>query len=75
MSLPTERLAAALLGFNVGVEIGQLAVVAVLWPVLVWLESVRGGRPHRLVADVAGAAVCGVGLFWFLTRTFGSGAP
>lgn len=75
MSLPTERLAAALLGFNVGVEIGQLAVVAVLWPVLVWLESVRGGRPHRLVADVAGAAVCGVGLFWFLTRTFGAGAP
>jgi len=74
MSLPTDRLVAALLGFNVGVEIGQLGVVALIWPVLAWLRSIGAGRPYRLFADLAGATVCGVGLFWFVTRTFGPGA-
>ena len=73
MDLPTDRLFTALLGFNLGVEAGQLAVVAVLWPVLVWLRTVAGGRPHRMVVDVAGASICGLGLFWFLTRAFADG--
>ncbi|MDG2050103.1 MAG: HupE/UreJ family protein [Myxococcota bacterium] len=72
MELPTERLAGALLGFNVGVELGQLAVVALLWPLLVGLRRVAQGRPHRWVAEWTGAAICGIGLFWFITRTYGS---
>jgi hypothetical protein len=75
MDLPTERLAAALLGFNLGVEVGQLGVVAAVWPLLVVLRSRAGGRPLRLVTDVASAAICGLGLFWFLTRGFGPGGP
>ena len=75
MALPTDRLAAALLGFNVGVEVGQLAVVVLLWPILMLMRRVADGRPHRVFAEVAGAAVCGVGLFWFVTRAFGPGGP
>lgn len=71
LALPAERLVPALLGFNVGVELGQLAIVAIVWPLLRGLARIQGGRPHRLVAELGSAAVCGLGLFWFLTRTFG----
>jgi hypothetical protein len=71
MDLPAHRLAAALFGFNVGVEIGQLTIVAMAWPVLRMLERAREGHAYRLVAEVGSAAICGLGLFWFVTRTLG----
>ena len=71
MELPHDRLIPALVGFNVGVELGQLAVVALLWPLLRWLARFDEGRLERLVAETASAAICGLGLFWFLTRAFG----
>lgn len=70
MSLPTERLAAALFGFNVGVELGQLAVVVMIWPVLRWLARLSDVRIHGWVTELGSAAVCGLGLFWFVTRSF-----
>ncbi len=50
-----------LLGFNVGVELGQLAVVVVAWPALAWL------RPRGVVAwgSALGAAA---GTFWMVSR-------
>jgi len=70
MSLPTERLVAALFGFNVGVELGQLAVVVAVWPLLHMLARVREGQAHAWLAEVGSAAICGLGLFWFVTRSF-----
>ncbi len=70
MSLGADRLAAALFGFNVGVELGQLAIVALAWPALYALSRWNEGRPHALVAEVSSAAICGLGLFWFVTRSF-----
>ncbi|TMA32577.1 MAG: HupE/UreJ family protein [Deltaproteobacteria bacterium] len=70
MELPTARLAPALFGFNVGVELGQLAAVALVWPVL---RAIARASPHRFaprVAELGSAAVCGLGLFWFVTRAF-----
>jgi hypothetical protein len=71
MELPADRLVHALVGFNVGVELGQLAVVAMLWPLLRLLARWQEGRVERLVAEAGSAAICGIGLFWFLTRAFG----
>ena len=71
LSLPTERLLPALLGFNVGVELGQLALVVALWPVLRDLSRLRSGAPHRLLVEAGSAALCSVGLYWFLVRGFG----
>ena len=68
LELPTDRLVAALFGFNAGVEVGQLVVVAMTWPVLRALARVSDGRWHDRVAAVGSAAICGLGLFWFLTR-------
>ena len=73
MQLPTERLAPALFGFNVGVELGQLAVIALAWPLLRLLERPSQGRWYRYVVDSASAAICGIGLFWFAMRTYGAG--
>jgi hypothetical protein len=71
ISLPTSRLAPALLGFNLGVEVGQLVLVAALWPVLRDLSRLREGRPHQMLAAVGSAALCGLGMFWFVSRAFG----
>jgi len=70
IALPTGRLVPALFGFNLGVEVGQLVLVVALWPVLRDLARLREGRPHRLLVEVGSAALCSVGMFWFLTRAF-----
>ncbi len=54
--LPEGRLIWSLLCFNVGVEVGQLAVVGVCWPL-----SRRAGRLSRPLSLVI--ALAGVGLF------------
>jgi hypothetical protein len=71
MALPTGRLAPALFGFNVGVELGQLGIVALVWPLLAWLASAGRETWHARVAEAGSAAICGLGLFWFATRAFG----
>jgi hypothetical protein len=70
MSLPTNRLVSALFGFNIGVELGQLAVVLLIWPILYSLRRIRGEGFYAMVAETGSAAVCGLGLFWFVTRSF-----
>jgi hypothetical protein len=71
VALPRGRLATALFGFNLGVEIGQLWVVGLAWPALRLLARAGQGRYHRAVAEVGSAAIAGLGVFWFVTRTFG----
>jgi hypothetical protein len=71
LELPTARLVPALFGFNLGVEAGQLAVVAASWPLLRLLQRARQGRWHRGFAELGSAAICGLGLFWFVSRTYG----
>lgn len=67
-NLPKDRLAAGLLGFNSGVELGQVAVIAAVWPLLKLLERRPGARV--LAGDAASACICALGTFWFVTRTF-----
>ncbi|HKA14866.1 MAG TPA: HupE/UreJ family protein [Myxococcota bacterium] len=71
MELPTARLAPALFGFNVGVELGQLAAVVLVWPALAAIARASPLRWAPRVAEVGSAVVCGLGLFWFVTRAFG----
>jgi len=68
--LPTDRVVHALFGFNAGVEIGQLAVVAAVWPTLRFLTRGRL-RMRQSIIEIGSAAVLALGVFWFVTRTFG----
>ncbi len=70
VQLPRERLLPALLGFNLGVEAGQLVIVAAAWPLLVGLQRVRGGAVYRRLLELGTAAVCGLGLFWMVSRAY-----
>lgn len=68
--LPPGRTAQALVGFNVGVELGQLAIVATLWPIY-RLMLARWPERRPLVVQCGSAFVLAAGLFWFLTRAVG----
>ena len=65
MQLPREALAASLFTFNAGVEMGQLAVVLVAWPVLRWIQRSAYITP---VTRWVSAVVTACGLFWFVQR-------
>ncbi len=70
IGLPPGHLAAALAGFNLGVEAGQLVIVAAAWPLL--HRALRGGPERRArVAQVGSSPVLAAGLYWFLTRSLG----
>ncbi len=70
IGLPKERLLAALTGFNVGVEIGQLIIVSGIWVILRGINLTGLIRDRRLWLDTASATLCGLGLFWFVSRGF-----
>jgi hypothetical protein len=68
LGLPRETLVLSLLGFNLGVEIGQLAIVAGFLPLAWWL---RDGLFYRRVVFISGSlATLAIALVWFVERAF-----
>ena len=65
LDLPRDALLRALVGFNIGVELGQLAFVAVVMPPLVWAS--RPGRLPRL-PQILSVIVALVGAVWLVER-------
>ena len=65
LGLPQGSLLASLLGFNVGVEIGQLAIVAAFLP-LAWL--LRKTWLYRQVLTVGSLAIALVACVWLVER-------
>jgi hypothetical protein len=59
IGLPRDALLASLMWFNLGIELGQLLVVLMLVPALVWLGRLRPGKlvPHVLSGLVFVASV------------------
>ena len=68
LSLSMQLFFISLLGFNVGVEIGQLAIVLALIPLLYLVNS--GRRIREFSAAFTGLLICQVGLIWFVERSF-----
>jgi HupE / UreJ protein len=73
MKLPSGRLTELLLGFNLGVEVGQVTVVMGAILVAYLLVKLRLGVPRPILTDVAASFLVGEGLYWFLGRTVGLG--
>jgi hypothetical protein len=68
LGLPQGALALALLGFNLGVEVGQLAIVAAFLPLA---YRFRQGLVYRRVVLTGGSlAVAAVAAIWFAERAF-----
>jgi hydrogenase/urease accessory protein HupE len=69
LDLPRAQLPAALFGFNLGVEIGQLGVLAVVLPVVLLARKNAWFRDWGVKALSVGIAVAGVA--WFVQRVWG----
>ena len=67
--IPTEKLVRLLVGFNLGVEIGQITVVSAIVG-LVWaLRRWHLALPRPIVVDVVASALVCVGTSWFVVRS------
>ena len=69
MRLPSGRLMELLLGFNLGVEIGQVTVVMSAVLLAYILVKVRLAVPRPILTDIAASFLVAEGLVWFLSRT------
>ncbi|MFT4047364.1 MAG: HupE/UreJ family protein [Solimonas sp.] len=68
LDLGSQQIWRPLVAFNLGVELGQLAIVAVFFPIAYLL---RGTRFYRLgVVQGGSAAVCACAAVWFCARAF-----
>ena len=67
LQLPRADFAVALVGFNLGVEAGQLTVIAARRAAR-GLVAARSAWYHRRVVVPASLAIAAVGLYWTVTR-------
>lgn len=68
LGLPQDSLVLALVAFNVGVELGQLAIVAVFLPVA---YAMRGSRFYQRFVMVGGSlVVAAIAVLWLAERAF-----
>ncbi len=70
VELPVRRLALALFGFNLGVEVGQLGIVILLFGLGVLGSKLLGEGRRRFAIDLLSAVLCGLGLYWFVGRAY-----
>jgi len=73
--LPRNAVIAALASFNIGVEIGQVAIVSIVVPVLIVLDRLFAAdrtKPARAAPLVyaLSALITALGGYWLLTRVF-----
>ncbi|SFQ21076.1 HupE / UreJ protein [Bradyrhizobium sp. Ghvi] len=73
IGLPSHAVLSALAAFNIGVEIGQVAIAATVIPVLIALDGLaaidraKPARPAALVYALS-AVITVLGSYWFFTR-------
>jgi hypothetical protein len=75
IGLPRKRLLSALFGFNLGVELGQLAFVALFALAASGLRRLTPERIGTLGRDAVSAALCGLGVYWFIQRGYALLSP
>ncbi|MBS4214722.1 MULTISPECIES: HupE/UreJ family protein [Neobacillus] len=69
MRLDTNHMARSLLSFNIGIEIGQLIIVSLVYPLILWIKKLTL-KPIKWVIPGTSAAILAFGLVWFIERAF-----
>jgi len=72
LGLGTDHLVWSLLGFNLGVEIGQVAIIAVVFPLLF---IARRWRIYTLGFRLGSVGLVAIGLLWVAERSTGFNVP
>ena len=70
LRLPSGQLFSILLGFNLGVEIGQLTLVLAALGAVALLRRAKLALPRPIVVDTVSAGLVGLGTFWFIGRSY-----
>jgi hypothetical protein len=70
VGLPKTGLVASLVSFNIGVEIGQLCIVAMLFPLLAAFASRSVATYRRVVLQCGSGVIVALGTMWFVERAF-----
>lgn len=66
--LPQGQFIPALIGFNIGVELGQLTVIAIAFLLVGWFARKDWYRSR--IAVPASCVIAAVGAYWFVERVF-----
>jgi hydrogenase/urease accessory protein HupE len=72
--LPTDAVAPALAAFNIGVEIGQVAIVSLIFPLLLLFDRIDSGTATRkgrnpVVVYTCSGIILALGLYWLVERS------
>jgi hypothetical protein len=70
VGLPKHGLLLSLVSFNVGVELGQMAIVAALFPLLHLIATRSVVVYRRAVLTGGSLAIAALGMFWLIERVF-----
>ena len=62
-------MAASLFSFNIGIEIGQLIIVSIAFPIILWIKKLSI-KPIKWVIPSTSVAILAFGLVWFMQRAF-----
>ncbi len=73
LGLPRSEFFTALVTFNLGVEAGQLAVIALAFLAVGWWRRTEAGRYRRWVVVPASVLIALCGAWWTITRALGIG--
>ncbi len=68
IGLPEGQLLSALLLFNLGVEIGQILVIALIFLGIATMSLIWGRLPPKSTLPVL-YVIGGIGAFWFIDRS------
>jgi hypothetical protein len=68
LGLPQGALALALVGFNLGVEVGQMAIVIAFVPIAFWLRTTVFYR--RWFLPIGSIIIAIIAAYWFAQRAF-----
>ncbi len=69
LDIPEASLIPALLGFNVGVEFGQLTVISVALALTFWIKDAAIYRKYIVIPG--SLAIAAMGLYWMVERIIG----
>ena len=71
ISLDRTNFLVSLLGFNIGVEIGQILVLVIMWGLMSFLAKKILINNMKKITGLVSSILCSIGLYWFLTRLMG----
>ena len=71
ISLDRTNFLVSLLGFNIGVEIGQILVLIIMWGLMSFLATKILSNNMNKITGLVSSILCSIGLYWFLTRLMG----